>query len=154
MRETFLFMKERNQEKNDFIDYVKNILSCDRVKVYKDGEFWYEVEGKNQKKDIKEHKKRYRDSEKKIVELLAKEEKKKKVTMKARSPEMVERIKAKNKKIVQDFFKNKNNPDVFEVALIIKCVPETIYAIQRTGLLPKKYATQLQREISSKLKEV
>lgn len=148
------FMKEKNQERNDFIDYVKSVLSCDYVKVYKYGELWYEVQGKDEKHKIKQHRKRYNDSNKKMLELQKKAEKRKKATMKARTPEMVERIKLKNIKIMQDFFKNKNNPDVFEVARRIKCVSETIYAIQRTGVLPKRYATQLQREISPKLKEV
>lgn len=149
-----LFAKERNQEKNDFIEFVQGVLSCANVLVYKNGELFYKVVDKEQSQETKEHRKRFLESERKIKELQKKTEKRKKATMKARTPEMVERIKKKNIKIIQDFFKNKNNPDVFEVARRIKCVSETIYAIQRTGVLPKRYVTQLQREISSKLKEV
>lgn len=149
-----LFAKERNQEKNDFIEFVQGVLSCTNVVVYKNGELFYKVVDKKQSEEMKAYRKRFLESERKIKELEKKIKKRKKATMKARTPEMVERIKLKNIKIIQDFFKNKNNPDVFEVARRIKCVPETIYRIQRTGVLPKRYVTQLQHEISPKLKEV
>lgn len=151
---TICFANERRKTKAEFNAFLKGVLSCAHVLVYKNGELFYKVVDKEQSQETKEHRKRFLESERKIKELQEKTEKRKKATMKARTPEMVERIKLKNIKIVNDFFNNKNNPDVFEVARRIKCVSETIYAIQRTGVLPKRYATQLQREISPKLKEV